>query len=140
MAQSVQGKTAIVTGAGSGKETPLRRYIKTSLIIPTGINLAFARLLLCKGCNVVFGDLGLRPDAKELVDSNSTRSEQGAGQAIFQKTDVTDWTQLAKMFDVAQNHFGGVDVICPGAGVYEPVRCKFPSSPASSLFVQAPQD
>jgi len=51
MAQKVQGKTAIVTGAGSG------------------INLSFASLLLGKGCSVVFADIALRPEAQEVVSS-----------------------------------------------------------------------
>ena len=41
--------------------------------------------------------------------------------AIFQRTDVRNWHELEEMFNVADRHFGGVDVVCPGAGVYEPV-------------------
>jgi 3-hydroxybutyrate dehydrogenase len=35
---------------------------------------------------------------------------------------VTDWKQLEVMFEVAEKEFGEVDVVCPGAGIYEPVR------------------
>jgi len=43
-------------------------------------------------------------------------------RVVFCKTDVTDWKQLEKAFDVYSKEFGGVpDVLCPGAGVYEPV-------------------
>ncbi|KAI9812290.1 MAG: hypothetical protein M1827_004739 [Pycnora praestabilis] len=101
MALSVAGKTAIVTGAGSG------------------INLSFAHLLLSKNCNVVLADLALRPEAEELVSQYSSSPESSA-RAVFQKTDVTDWSQLTRMFDVADKEFGGVDIVCPGAGVYEP--------------------
>jgi NAD(P)-dependent dehydrogenase (short-subunit alcohol dehydrogenase family) len=44
-------------------------------------------------------------------------------RAVFQKTDVVDWEQLERMFDVAVGEFGDVDIVCPGAGIYEPVCC-----------------
>jgi NAD(P)-dependent dehydrogenase (short-subunit alcohol dehydrogenase family) len=115
MAMDVRGKTAIVTGAGSG------------------INLCFAKLLLEKGCNVVFADLALRPEAQTLV-SQYTNKTSGA-KAIFQKTDVTDWAQLDKMFEVAIKHFGGADIVCPGAGVFEPVRPLDPPQCCANLLL-----
>ncbi|KAL8880952.1 MAG: hypothetical protein Q9192_007910 [Flavoplaca navasiana] len=108
MATSLAGKTAIVTGAGSG------------------INLAFARLLLRKQCNVVVADLALRPEAKEVVAAHSSLSRSSA-RAVFQRTDVRDWAQLECMFSTATKEFGGADIVCPGAGVYEPVFLPFPS-------------
>lgn len=102
MSFAVKGKTAIATGAGSG------------------ITLAFAKLLLSRGCNVLFADLALRPEAKRLVDSYSSRGSS-APRAVFRKCDVTKWDDLKGTFDEAIAEFGGVDVVCPGAGVYEPV-------------------
>ncbi|THY11678.1 NAD(P)-binding protein [Aureobasidium pullulans] len=110
----LKGKTAIVTGAGSG------------------INLAFSSLLLSRGCNVIFADLGLRPEAKAITDKYSESSS--GPRAIFQKTDVTDWTQLSKMFEVAEKEFGDTDLVCPGAGIFEPNWSNFwhpPGSPES---------
>jgi len=98
MAQQVQGKTAIVTGAGSG------------------INLEFARLLLENGANVLFADLALRPEAEELVQ----KYQSGSPKAVFQKTDVASWADLNDMFKAAEQHFGSIDIVCPGAGVFEP--------------------
>ncbi|KAK6005103.1 hypothetical protein QM012_007882 [Aureobasidium pullulans] len=109
----VKGKTAIVTGAGSG------------------INLCFASLLLSRGCNVVFADLGLRPEAKAITDKYSQKSA-GQPRAFFQKTDVTNWKQLSRMFEVAQEEFGGTDLVCPGAGVFEPKWSNFWHPPGSS--------
>ncbi|KAF6225688.1 hypothetical protein HO133_009688 [Letharia lupina] len=109
------GKTAIITGAGSG------------------INLSFARALLTKRCNVVFADLALRPEAQELVSNHANRSQSPA-KAVFQKTDVRDWQQLERMFHVASKEFGGADIVCPGAGVYEPPFSNFwhpPGKPPS---------
>lgn len=101
MAMNVARKTAIITGAGSG------------------INLSFAKLLLEKGCNVVIADLQLRPEAQAIVAQYS--HDSSGAKAVFQKTDVADWAQLDKMFEVADKQFGGADIVCPGAGVYEPV-------------------
>ncbi|EEH21731.2 hypothetical protein PABG_03947 [Paracoccidioides brasiliensis Pb03] len=98
MAQIVKGKTAIVTGAGSG------------------INFCFVKLLLQNGCNCLIADLALRPEAQVVVDQYSSASPR----VIFQKTDVTDWSQLEKMFEVAEKEFGEIDIVCPGAGIYEP--------------------
>jgi 3-hydroxybutyrate dehydrogenase len=105
MAMNVESKTAIITGAGSG------------------INFSYAQLLLSKGCNVVIADLALRPEAEELL---SKYPSCGTGaKAVFVETDVADWAQLDRMFEVANQHFGGADIVCPGAGVYEPVSIKF---------------
>lgn len=98
MAFQVAGKTALITGAGSG------------------ICLSFAKLLLQKRCNVVLVDLALRPEAEHLLETYTSGT-----RAIFQRTDVTSWSQLRRAFDVAEEQFGGTDIVCPGAGVYEPV-------------------
>jgi NAD(P)-dependent dehydrogenase (short-subunit alcohol dehydrogenase family) len=65
----------------------------------------------------LIADLALRPEAKVLVDKHST----GVVRAVFQETDVRDWLQLERMFEVAEREFGEIDIVCPGAGVYEPV-------------------
>jgi len=87
-----------------------------------GINFAFAKSLLAKRCNVLFADLALRPEAQELVANYAIQSQSPA-TAVFQQTDVREWQQLERMFDVAKAKFGDVDVVCPGAGVWEPVSC-----------------
>ncbi|KAL9012891.1 MAG: hypothetical protein Q9173_002381 [Seirophora scorigena] len=112
MKTSLAGKAAIVTGAGSG------------------INLAFARLLLRNQCNVLFADLALRPEAKEVVDAHS--SSRSSARAVFQETDVREWPQLERMFNVASKEFGTVDIVCPGAGVYEPPFSSFWHPPGAS--------
>ncbi|KAK5203657.1 hypothetical protein LTR47_008466 [Exophiala xenobiotica] len=92
-------KIAVVTGGGSG------------------INLAFVKLLHNAGCKVLIADLGLHADAKKWLDSLEPKSDAIA----FQQTDVTDWSQLERMFNVCQEKFGSVpDIVVPGAGIYEP--------------------
>lgn len=85
--------------------------------IKLGINFAFAKLLVENGCNVLIADLALRPEAKVFVHKHST----GAARTLFQQTDVRDWMQLERMLEVAEREFGEVDIVCPGAGVFEPV-------------------
>ncbi|KAK8234584.1 short-chain dehydrogenase [Phyllosticta capitalensis] len=97
---SVNGKTAIITGAGSG------------------IGLCFAELLLSKNCNVVIADLSLRPEAQSLVSKYSDASK--SPRAVFVKTDVREWSALQRMFDETLRLFGDFDILCPGAGIYEP--------------------
>ncbi|KAK2748938.1 hypothetical protein FQN57_007221 [Myotisia sp. PD_48] len=112
MDRSVKGKTAIVTGAGSG------------------INLCFVQQLLENGCNCLIADLALRPEAQELVKKYSSSTPR----AVFQETDVTDWAHLERMFDVAEKEFGEIDIVCPGAGIFEPKFSSFwypPGSPES---------
>lgn len=91
---SVRGKSAIVTGASSG------------------ISLAFAGLLLSKGCNVVVADLsrGLGEDLYTAFPH----------QARFKKCDVTNWRDWDDAFTYARKEFGGVQIVTNGAGIFEP--------------------
>ncbi|KAJ4408467.1 hypothetical protein N0V91_003118 [Didymella pomorum] len=105
----VKGKTAIVTGAGSG------------------INYCFAKLLLERGCNVLLADLALRPEAQRLLETYTT-----SPRAVFCRADVTDWMALEAMFSAAERHFGDVDIVCPGAGIYDPPFSNFWHPPGSA--------
>ncbi|KAF3041213.1 hypothetical protein E8E11_007286 [Didymella keratinophila] len=105
----VKGKTAIVTGAGSG------------------INFCFAKLLLERGCNVLLADLTLRPEAQRLLETYTT-----SPRVVFCKTDVTDWTALQDMFSAAERDFEEVDIVCPGAGIYDPPFSNFWHPPGSA--------
>jgi 3-hydroxybutyrate dehydrogenase len=73
---------------------------------------------LQNGANVVFADLSLRPEAQTLIEENKAK-------AIFQQTDVTSWAALERMFQTAREHFGSIDIVCPGAGIYEPPFSNF---------------
>jgi NAD(P)-dependent dehydrogenase (short-subunit alcohol dehydrogenase family) len=109
---SVKGKRALITGAGSG------------------INFCFATLLLSKGCSVLIADLTLRPEAQKLINDHSSTSPR----AVFHQTDVTDWPQLESAFHACIKEFGGIDIACPGAGVFEPPWSNFwfpPGDPMS---------
>lgn len=47
------------------------------------------------------------------------------------ETDVTSWAALERMFEVALQEFGDYDIVCPGAGVYEPHWSSFWCPPGS---------
>jgi 3-hydroxybutyrate dehydrogenase len=83
--------------------------------------------LLKGGCNVLIADIGLRPEARDLVKEYSN-----SPKAVFQKTDVTSWKQLEAMMQAAQDTFGQIDIVCPGAGVFEPTWSNFWIPPGSS--------
>ncbi|GLA54012.1 hypothetical protein AnigIFM63604_011539 [Aspergillus niger] len=110
---SVEGKTAIVTGAGSG------------------INLSFASLLLSRNCNVVVADIALRPEAEQLIAKYE--AADSSPRAVFIRTDVTSWADLNRMFDLALSLFEEFHILCPGAGVYEPPWSNFWQPPGSAI-------
>ncbi|KAF2398046.1 NAD-dependent 15-hydroxyprostaglandin dehydrogenase [Trichodelitschia bisporula] len=116
MPYSVNGKRALITGGGSG------------------IGLAFTTLLLSKGCNVLIVDLALRPEAQAVVDAHSTTTPR----AVFHKTDVTVWSDLQSAFDRCNQEFGGLDIVGPGAGVFEPPWSNFWYPPGHALSKDAP--
>jgi NAD(P)-dependent dehydrogenase (short-subunit alcohol dehydrogenase family) len=75
-----------------------------------GINYCFAKLLLERNCNVVIGDLGLRPEAQKLVDEYSGKGSEKP-RATFVKTDVAQWPDLDTLFAAADKEFGGADIV-----------------------------
>ncbi|KAH0840752.1 Oxidoreductase UcpA [Fonsecaea pedrosoi] len=96
MSFPVRGKNAIVTGAGSG------------------INLAFAKLLASNGAHVVVADIQETPAFKEFQKATT------ATKVLFHKTDVSSWKDLESLFAFAKAELGQIDVLCNGAGVFEP--------------------
>lgn len=102
-----------------------------------GINLAFAQLLQQKGCNVVIADIKLTSEAEVLVSQHSA----GPGaRVVFVKTDVTAWEDLRNMLDKAVSEFGNFEIVCPGAGIFDPSWSNFwhpPGSDSSRDFVDA---
>ncbi|KAI9056102.1 hypothetical protein LZ554_001030 [Drepanopeziza brunnea f. sp. 'monogermtubi'] len=116
MALQVAGKTALVTGGGSG------------------ICLEFTKLLLASSCNVVIADLALVPEAEALIKQNSTPNDSVQGsrnfkeaRVVFQKTDVTDWKELYDAFSRALGEFGGLDI--DWSSFWQPAINKSTTSP-----------
>ncbi|KEF55623.1 uncharacterized protein A1O9_08373 [Exophiala aquamarina CBS 119918] len=113
------GKGAIVTGGGSG------------------ICLSFVKHLYQAGSNVLICDIALHHEATAWLDSIKSSGTNGSAHAriVFSKTDVTDWKQLERAFDVYSQEFGGLPhVLCPGAGVYEPSVSNFWNDKDDSFY------
>jgi len=70
--------------------------------------------------------MSLRPEAQALVDTHTS-----SPRAIFCKTDVRDWTQLSNAFAIALKEFTSLDIVCPGAGIFEPHWSNFWHPPGS---------
>jgi 3-oxoacyl-[acyl-carrier protein] reductase len=92
---SVAGKTAIVTGAG------------------TGIGRATAQLLAQRGAQVVAA--GLQPDK---LDETVATIVQAGGEALAVHADVSDPEAIEDVARRAQQAFGGADVLVNNAGIY----------------------
>jgi 15-hydroxyprostaglandin dehydrogenase (NAD) len=90
----IQGKTAVVTGGGSG------------------IGRTTALTLAAKGANVVVADID-DATAKETV--TLLRDAGGIAEAVT--VDVTDVDQVEAMFDATEAAFGGVDILHNNAGI-----------------------
>src|SRR5688572_5910782 len=92
---NTNGRVAIVTGGsrGIGRET--------------------AERLSRDGVRVVVNYAGNEEEANAAVTSIA----EAGGQAIAVRADVADEEAIARLFDTAEQEFGGVDVVVHAAGV-----------------------
>lgn len=94
----VEGRVAIVTGAGSG------------------IGSAMAKGLATKGARVVVADLDDKAGeafARELADAGCT--------AMFHHLDVTADESCRQLAENVLTRFGAIEILCANAGIYPPV-------------------
>ncbi|WP_052867421.1 3-oxoacyl-ACP reductase [Streptomyces niger] len=86
------GRTAVITGAGSG------------------IGLATARRLASEGANVVCAD----------IDETAGKAAAAEVGGLFVQVDVTDEAQVEALFKTAYDTYGSVDVAFNNAGISPP--------------------
>jgi NAD(P)-dependent dehydrogenase (short-subunit alcohol dehydrogenase family) len=106
MPDLMEGRVAIVTGAGRG------------------IGRSHARLLARRGCAVVVNDLGVDGEgcgsdpavAQEVVDS----IEAVGGRAVADCSDVADPAAAARLVDLALRTYGRIDAVINNAGIVWP--------------------
>jgi len=103
MAGMVEGKVAVVTGAGGG--------------IGREIALAMAR----SGAKVLINDVGasLTGEGQSVTPAEETKAliEQGGGEAAISTDSVSEWSSAQKIAQAALDHFGGLDIVVNNAGI-----------------------
>lgn len=78
-----------------------------------GIGAAIARRLAVDGMSVL---VNYRTD-QQAADEVVAAITAGGGRAVAAQADVADPAQLRSLFDAAEEHFGGLDVVVNSAGV-----------------------
>ncbi|MDZ5444217.1 SDR family oxidoreductase [Micromonospora sp. 4G57] len=78
-----------------------------------GIGAESARRLAADGFAVVVGYSGSAAEADRVVSDITT----AGGRAVAVRADVADETAVAAMFEIAEQTFGGVDVVVNSAGI-----------------------
>ena len=103
MSGVLQGKVAIVTGAGRG------------------LGRTHALALSRAGAAVVVNDIGIGMDGAgrdtELAASVVAEIEAAGGRAVADTADVSDWNRAKGVVDAALSAFGRLDVVVNNAGV-----------------------
>jgi NAD(P)-dependent dehydrogenase (short-subunit alcohol dehydrogenase family) len=97
VAGRLEGKVAIVTGAGQG------------------IGLAYAQRFLAEGARVVVAELAEERGAAAMA------ALAGAGEAEFVRTDIADPDSAQACVDAAVARFGTVDILVNNAALYHDI-------------------
>ncbi|CAJ2500442.1 Uu.00g032950.m01.CDS01 [Anthostomella pinea] len=77
-------------------------------------------------------DIALRPEAEETLSRFPHPPKDGSPSAVFHQMDQSDWSQISETWDFALRTFGRVDLLCPGAGIWEPPTYTFRNPPGTS--------
>jgi 3-hydroxybutyrate dehydrogenase len=92
----LNGKTAVVTGSTSG------------------IGLGIARALAAEGANIVLNGFG-EPD--HIEELRGTLSREHNVKVAYSKADISKADEIAEMIALADNEFGGADIVVNNAGI-----------------------
>ncbi|XP_050513758.1 15-hydroxyprostaglandin dehydrogenase [NAD(+)]-like [Diabrotica virgifera virgifera] len=97
MVFKIQGKVALVTGGASG------------------LGLNFAKSLLLSGAKgVTLADIN---ESEGKIVTEQLNKQFGKNQAIFVKTNITDYSNFEDAFKITVENFGNIDILMNNAGV-----------------------
>lgn len=82
-----------------------------------GIGAALVEAFAAAGASVAAVDLASEHDAGELVAKRATA--KGPGSVLFVPSDITDSAEIAAAVVLAEEAFGGLDVLVNNAAVYK---------------------
>jgi NAD(P)-dependent dehydrogenase (short-subunit alcohol dehydrogenase family) len=91
----LENKVAVVTGASKG------------------IGLAICRALAGEGARLVMASRG-----EQALRESAALLQNGGAEVVSQPTDVGDADQVTKLFDVADQAFGRIDLLVNNAGAF----------------------
>jgi len=99
MANFVQGKVVIVTGAGGG------------------IGREFALAFAAHGAKVVVNDVGRDADGRAAAERVADEIRAAGGEAVSSTESVADWQAAGRTVDAAMSSFGRIDCLINNAGI-----------------------
>ena len=97
----LEGKTALITGAGS----------------QTGFGKGIALALAKEGCDIIVNDINL-----EGAEQTAAEVKSMGRRAMALKADVSDPDQVNDMVEEAMKQFGKIDILVNNAGVGTPPK------------------
>ena len=95
----LSGKVVVVTGAARG------------------IGAAIAKAFGSAKCKVLVADRMRRPDGRTRAETVAQEIVKAGGEAFVIQVDVSDQTQVDKMFQTAAEKFGKVDIFVSNAAI-----------------------
>lgn len=92
--QSLQGKTAVITGGNRG------------------IGLAIARAFSSAGCRVIIAGRNL-----QALETARSELQANGGEVSTEQCDVSDPVQVEKLFSSVKNRYSNLDILVNNAGI-----------------------
>ncbi len=99
MANLLEGKVVIVTGAGRGVGECIAQYCATL------------------GAKVVVNDLGKDEEGRSTADLVVEKIKGNGGDAVASKDNVADWSGAEKLIQAAMDNWGRLDGLVNNAGI-----------------------
>jgi NAD(P)-dependent dehydrogenase (short-subunit alcohol dehydrogenase family) len=87
----------------------------------------------------MIADIKLLPEAEKLLAKWSAFNDEKP-TAYHQPTDVSDWGQLISLWKTSLEKLGRIDIVCNGAGIYEPPSSNFWNPPGISRLAEDKAD